>query len=362
MGAILVGLAAAGLRALDARLQEGARAMERDLGRALELEEAAWLARSVELYQETLDPDADPAWRAGEISHFEARAASASQPRRLRGIEIRPVAGALAVQVEVDPAGPLPRLVERRFYRTEAVRWLRTAPRQAFWGPGQVSRSEHFVLRYRRLDAPLVRSLLEDLESLREQLRSDLGVTGPPESVGILLAAPGEATEETREGMIVVNSPLIVAAQAPDEGIKWTLGYAVTGRMLAQVVGPEGDVGPWFTLVQATADWEVQQWLWGGLTAELTAQETEAARYAVLHGTLETMRDIKPRFERFALPHVLMVDHVASAYGRSSLGSLVRAMSREPTWAGLVKEGLGVPLDEFSASWERYRDGWRRSP
>lgn len=362
---VMLAVAAAGLTALDTRVREGARAMERDLSRALELEEAAWHAGSADLFQDTLDPEADPVWRAGQLSGFETRVGTRSRALDLRLVEMQPIGDAFSVTVEVVPLGSqggLASLIERRFYRTRGARWLRTTPRPEFWGPRRLTRSDHFVLHYRRLDGELVRSLLPDLEALHQQLRIDLGVRGSAEPIEIFLAAPGEANGKARGGTMVVNSPLILSGRTPEEGIKWTLGYAVTGRMLERALGPAADVGPWLTLAQAMADWEVQQWLTGSLSAELIAPETEAARYAVHYGTLETMRDTKPRFARFALPHVLMVDHIAGAYGRSSLGEFLRAMSHQPTWEGLVREGLGVTLEEFSDSWERYRDGWQRSP
>ncbi len=93
----------------------------------LQVESLAWRDGDLELFEATVDPEADPSWRGGLIEGFSRSAPMPNQSRLTRFEMLQP--DRIIVEIEVETAGGTH--VEEREYVLRQATWYRAEPQRA---------------------------------------------------------------------------------------------------------------------------------------------------------------------------------------------------------------------------------------
>lgn len=249
------------------RVRQGQQRLKRELETVVNLEAQSLLGSDRETYLALQDED-DSSWYRAQGERFDTISDMGArlEPGQLAELAVTradwlPVENRAWAEVAWAEEDGLYRRVQ--FYRRQDGQWLRSGPREAYFGQRQTLETAHFAFKYPAREEETVHWLAEQFETWYEAICADLGCEAGGQPVNVLIAPDGGAGSDYRPPRgFSLQSPLTRGVR--EDGALLVEDRARAARVLVYTLvtrHAEGDIEPEEQpyLVPQLVNWELRR-------------------------------------------------------------------------------------------------------
>lgn len=336
---------------------------------ALELERSAWQADDKALYNTLVDDEIElrwinewrDLWRL-DVDHRQDYGAVLTSIEPLNSIV---EANVTIVRPSVDwwRASPY---MERRFYRQEANRWVRTLPDESFWGTERTLETEYMLFTFTERDSQTVTSIVAEVERIYVESRLLFELTPPSTTQKLHITITPDMIRRWyyNRNQVLITSPVVSKVPvglSEADYLAQTLADLLTYRAIENAsVNNQSNFYRWGMMI-----WGLSGWLRSELVGEKSPWDRQANRHfhqlvtlpLQLEAVTDWQGDEPPTRERLMAQYMAaesIVDYIVATYGRKQLPILLNALSEYLQWDSLIQEVFDTSRAEFENGWNQH--------
>jgi hypothetical protein len=360
----------------------------------LESQRRLSLAKDFRRFSQFVDPQASEAWLSGQRMAFQPSveddywSGGGSAGSRITSVVLQgdmawveasqtvsvPVAGGLLQgTVGGEGASELPKsanVYKTLFFRRVDERWLHTSPDPAYFGAERVESGPNLTLRYLEQDAIWYEGSVERLQSVLEQVTTDLDIALTDQVFTVEVGAqPGSYGWPSMDDMSFTyhkfTSPHVIGWSDHPAGDPFAdLAFSLARSLVASKLSPLpdwSDTTGW-ALIQAVSVWEYERlfpvqggraWSWW---FSLRADPMEVAAQSLPDFVPVSVTSVRSESDanRVWISYQMLVKYLAEAYGPEVVPALLAHYEEIDDVDQWLRLATGDGIEQIEPAWQEW--------